>query len=447
MNCNEFKINLSELFDKSSESCRSAEMKQHMNHCASCMNEYLELAELSLILKPSISFSENKTGLKQKIFNQIEMEELKMKTIRKEKFRFKTWQKQALAIAASLLFMVAVFMVSNRNPFINNAQAAENIMMKSITAMESLRSMFITMDVRSEENEPFEFIGTEYDFVEYKIWKQFSGEKPWRIEKPGRVVVFNGEKQFVFMPKLTYAVTAGESAGFVEWMKIFLSPKDILENELNFSKEHDAIYKIEETGSEIILTVNANALGDFHNNYLKNKSILESDNSRVYVFDKKTNLLKTFELYIDEYGKSVKAINLKNIAFNIPIDSGTFVIELPKGISWKELAEPGFIKAFTNITSKQAAKKFFTALANEDFESIEKVCSFLQIEDIDKLNSIKESLGGLELISLGEPFKSGLYPGEFVPYKIQLKSGETEEFNLALRNDNPTKTWVIDGGI
>lgn len=63
------------------------------------------------------------------------------------------------------------------------------------------------------------------------------------------------------------------------------------------------------------------------------------------------------------------------------------------------------------------------------------------------MEKLKNIYGGLELISLGEPFKSGLFPGEFVPYKIRLKSGEIKEFNLALRNDNPTKTWKIDGGI
>lgn len=446
MNCKEFKNKLSELAENYPEFSLTTQMKQHLSACAECKADYETTIKLLASLKPAASYSSSKSGLKQNILNQIKMEELKMKT-QKEKFRLKTWHKRSLAIAASLLLMFAVFMLSNRNPFFNNARAAENLMMKSITAMESLKSMFMTMDVRSQENEPFDFIGTEYSFIEYKFWKQFSGEKPWRIEKPGRIVVFDGEKQYLYMPASAYAVTAGEGAGFVEWIKLFLSPKDILENELNFSKTHKAVYKIEESGDEIILTVNANALGDFHNNYLKNNSVLESDNSRVYVFDKKTYLLKTFNLFIDEYGKSFQAMNLKNIAYNIPIDSGTFIIDLPKGISWQEHTEPGHINAFTNISSKQAAKKFFTALANEDYESIEKVFSLLQIEDAEKLNEIKEDLGGLELISLGEPFKSGLFPGEFVPYKIRLKSGEVKDFNLALRNDNPTKTWIIDGGI
>jgi outer membrane lipoprotein-sorting protein len=273
------------------------------------------------------------------------------------------------------------------------------------------------------------------------------GRKPWRIEKPGRTVVFDGEKQFLYIPDISYAITASERAGFVEWMKLFLEPKDILETELNFAKKHNAEYHIEKTDTEIVLTVTADALGDFHNNYLKNSSILESDNTRKYVFDKASSLLKSFELFINANGRSVKVIEILNIAYNIPIPASTFVVELPKGVEWQELSDQGYIKAFTKISSKQAARKFFMALSKEDYASITPVWDALQISDTDMQEKIREIYGGLELISLGKPFKSGLFPGEFVPYKVKLKSGEIKEFNLAIRNDNPTKTWEIDGGI
>ncbi len=303
------------------------------------------------------------------------------------------------------------------------------------------------MDVRSLPKEPFDLVGTEYGFIEYKFWKQFSGKKPWRIEKPGRIVVFDGEKQYLYIPNIGIAYTAPENIAFVDWMKIFLDPKTILENEIAFAKDHDAKYSIDKTEDETILTVHANALGDFHNNYLKNASVLESDNTRIYTFEKSTSLLKSFELFINDDGKSVKVIGIKNIAYNIPIEGSTFSIALPPGVKWQEMTEPGYIKTFTKITSKQAAKKFFTALSKEDFDAVKPVWDVLQVTDSKKREMIEDEFGGLKLISLGESFKSGLYPGEFVPYKIKLKSGEIRESNLALRNDNPTKTWTVDGGI
>jgi hypothetical protein len=48
---------------------------------------------------------------------------------------------------------------------------------------------------------------------------------------------------------------------------------------------------------------------------------------------------------------------------------------------------------------------------------------------------------------LGDPFQSGQYPGWFVPYEIRLKSGEVKKHNLAIRNGNPAKHWLVDGGI
>jgi len=32
------------------------------------------------------------------------------------------------------------------------------------------------------------------------------------------------------------------------------------------------------------------------------------------------------------------------------------------------------------------------------------------------------------------------------PYEIKFKSGKSKKFNLAVRNDNPAKRWMVDGG-
>ncbi len=37
--------------------------------------------------------------------------------------------------------------------------------------------------------------------------------------------------------------------------------------------------------------------------------------------------------------------------------------------------------------------------------------------------------------------------GWFVPYEIKLKSGTTEKWNLALRNDKAVHRYEVDGGI
>jgi hypothetical protein len=59
----------------------------------------------------------------------------------------------------------------------------------------------------------------------------------------------------------------------------------------------------------------------------------------------------------------------------------------------------------------------------------------------------KSYQGSLTLLKLGEPFRSGRYPGWFVPYEIRLKNGWTKAYNLCLRNDDPARRYVVDGGI
>jgi hypothetical protein len=56
-------------------------------------------------------------------------------------------------------------------------------------------------------------------------------------------------------------------------------------------------------------------------------------------------------------------------------------------------------------------------------------------------------LGGLKILSLGEPFASAAYSGQCVPYEIQLKDGLVRKNNLALKQDGKGGRWYVDGGL
>jgi hypothetical protein len=55
-------------------------------------------------------------------------------------------------------------------------------------------------------------------------------------------------------------------------------------------------------------------------------------------------------------------------------------------------------------------------------------------------DQLKEYLGGVEIVSLGEPFTSHNYPGQMVPYEIKLRA---QEFNVRVANTNAAKRFVI----
>lgn len=86
-------------------------------------------------------------------------------------------------------------------------------------------------------------------------------------------------------------------------------------------------------------------------------------------------------------------------------------------------------------------------------------------------DSIKRHYGGLQIVTLGKPFKarlsiaallelqpelrrefkntSGDFPaaGVFVPYEIRLKDGSVKKWQLSIRCDNPEQRWYYDGGM
>jgi hypothetical protein len=83
---------------------------------------------------------------------------------------------------------------------------------------------------------------------------------------------------------------------------------------------------------------------------------------------------------------------------------------------------------------------FFDALSRGDTEEL------LTVYPRSAVPSWAKSMTGLRVVSLGEPFQSGLYSGWFVPYEITFSNGETKKHNLALKNSNPAHRWVFDGG-
>jgi RNA polymerase sigma factor (sigma-70 family) len=107
--------------------------------------------------------------------------------------------------------------------------------------------------------------------------------------------------------------------------------------------------------------------------------------------------------------------------------------------------------ALTGLTPAQAATKLLEAFAQQNWIEADK---FLPPGSPIRGYLLKKQYGGLEIVSLGRPFKSlvilkgGItYPGVFVPYEIRLKSGRLKRFQLGIRCDNPGKQWYFDAGL
>jgi hypothetical protein len=177
--------------------------------------------------------------------------------------------------------------------------------------------------------------------------------------------------------------------------------------------------------------------------YLRNKFVTDSDHRRVYCFDANTHLLKNFEIYVVTDDSEVKIFETTSIEYNPSIDESIFILELSNDVVWDK--EPEILpdnEKYENMTPKEAATAFFTACAQENWVEYLK---FNSMSDVPQRN--KDLLGGLKIISIGEPFQPGSYSGWLVPYEIKLRGGYVKKHNLALRNDNPANRWQVDGGI
>ena len=99
------------------------------------------------------------------------------------------------------------------------------------------------------------------------------------------------------------------------------------------------------------------------------------------------------------------------------------------------------------ISADAVARAFFDALSTGDVNALR--CIVPHAGMFEEPN-IRPRLLGLKIISIGAPFQKSTIPEKsqwFVPYEIQLKSGELRKGELGLVNNYPGRAgWVFDGG-
>jgi hypothetical protein len=446
MDCDTCKLEMVNLFDSEVERTVLSNVMDHLLHCPDCSAEYQRTEEVFSTLKPRLQ-PEAPFLLKKTIINQLKMEEIKMKKENAKTLNISPRYKKIISVAAvlAILLMVIPFVDKNNLFTDGTAKAANSFFESSIKATRLIKSMMIKLKVRTVAHDNFALVGTEYDMVDHTIWKSFETPLRWRVDKGERVAVFDGKFQYLWMPKIDEGIKAPANINFTEWFKILLEPEKILMKEQNATKIEGSKFTMSEKNGELFMTITSKAQGNFINDYCKNSTIEESDNRREYTFDSNTKLLKGLKVFILEGKKETLILELEKIDYNVPVDSSLFKINLPSGIEWKEYTQNYTSETFKNISSKRVAELFFEGLSNNDWKLVGEACDFFNGSS-EKVRKIKEYFGGLKVIRIGEPFKSGLYPGEFVPYEIQFKSGEIKKFNLAVRNDNPNKVWIVDGG-
>jgi outer membrane lipoprotein-sorting protein len=445
MNCAQCRDDLAACAEGLLDPQEMLQCRAHLDACADCQAEYKAITTLQQCLvargRAAAGVRIVEPVMRRVLRTRVQTER---ETIMNKLFKYRWgFGLGAAAAAAALLLIISLI------PAKAQAKAVE-VMTKGAQAVARLSSIHLRGQVRTTPAENFSAIRLEQDFVPIELWKQFEPTLKWRVEKPARVAVMDGQSTLLFIkPDYAYKFQQPTSSAFdTQWLHEMANLSKTLENELSAIKAHGwPMTLTQEQGadgkSKSVITVEAKS-GLLTGDYLKNMFFGSADTRRVYRFDDESELLESVNIYVHSDSGEKLVFELDEIDYNQPIDPAMFQLQLPAGVTFAgEMQMLPDNEKYAAMTSEQAARALLEACGQENWTEAAKFFNPLTASE-------KQYLGGLEVIRVGAHFTSALSlisGAQFVPYEIKLKSGEVKTFNLSLKRDPNTRRWFVDGGI
>jgi outer membrane lipoprotein-sorting protein len=444
MNCAECRDNLVGYIEGLLEEEESGRYRTHLESCAGCRAEYEAFAQLQKKLdargRAAAGVSIADPVMRRILQNHTKRErEPIMTTI------FRRW---GLGLGAAAGMAVIALLVILTWPG-GKANAAE-ILERGAKAVAGLTSIHMQCTLRTMPNDNFGMIAPDQNFWPIELWKQFGNSPKWRIDKPGRIAFMNGQSTVMYL-KYDNAANKlnqpSQDAFDTKWLHEVANVAQLLTSELGGVRMQGNFMRLtQETGANgaaksVVTIESKTSLPD--GDYLKNKFFGDADTRRVYVFDEQSNRLETVRIYLMGQSGEKLIFEVNQIDYNPAIDPDVFNVKLPENVyliqeGMKTLPDN---QKYAAMTPEQTTRAFFEACGHGDWNEVSKY------SPVPFNDRIKEALGGLQIVSIGESFKSESYPGVFVPYEIKFKNGESQKQNLALKKDPKSNRWYFDGGL
>ena len=442
MNCAECQERLVASVEGLLEGEESLQCQAHLESCATCRAEEAAVARLQKRLAAHGQAAAG-VSLVVPVMRRVRAVQTKQESDSIMRKLFTPWGFGLGTAATAGIVLLGIFLFSPKT-----AATAAEVMARGAKAIAKLSSVHLRGQLRTPPADNFSAITPDADFVTLELWKQFEPELKWRVEKPGRFVVMDGQSTIHYMRPANVAVKvqASRSAFDTDWFHRLANLSDTITDELKNAAAKGwklSLTEARAADGRVKSTVTVMATSGLpENDYLKNKFFDDADTRRVYRFDAQSELLEGVQIYLTGKAGEVLIFELQQIDYNQPIAPAVFHADLPADVKWYQEPrnQPGDEK-YAALTPEQAARAFFEACGRSDWAEVGK---FWPAPMDDRL---KQFLGGLELVSLGQPFTSQGYGGRFIPYEIKLKEGGVKKHNLAVRNDNPLKRWFVDGGL
>jgi hypothetical protein len=150
---------------------------------------------------------------------------------------------------------------------------------------------------------------------------------------------------------------------------------------------------------------------------------------------------------------------MKKTTYTIVVAAVTTAVVLSTQTIWHHYQTPGPSKkshpaqvpltAQQSIEAKQTARSILEAFGKGDWEAVAKFWppdapQGKRFDDV-VTDKMKDVVTGLQIVSLGTPFKEGPNSWVLVPYEARFKSGDSEKNNLRLGKDSDGN-WHWQGG-
>jgi hypothetical protein len=444
MNCAECRDNLVGCAEGLLDPKEAFECQAHLESCAECRFQYAAIETLQNRLIDHGQAAAGVTVVDSVMRRVHERENEPQRKNILNIFLKHRWG-FGLGMAASMAAIVLMVVMGTSKMQV----AAAQVMSRGAQAVAHLSSIHLRGHLRTAPADNFSAIMADQEFVTVELWEQFEPTPKWRVDKPGRTAIMDGESTLLFIkPDYAYKLPQPSSSAFdTQWLHELANLNRTLSRELSAIKAHGwPVALSQERGadgkSKSVITVEAKS-GLLTGDYLKNKFFGTADTRRVYVFDDEAERLEAVKIYVHAESGEKLVFELDQIDYNQPMEPGVFQLQLPANVVWEKEMEilPDNDK-YAAMTPEVAARTFFEACARKDWNEVSKFCTIRA--------RLKEHLGALEVLNIGQSFTSAvsLVSGaHFVPYEIKLKDGQIRKHNLALKRDTHTQRWFIDGGI
>ncbi len=101
------------------------------------------------------------------------------------------------------------------------------------------------------------------------------------------------------------------------------------------------------------------------------------------------------------------------------------------------------------VAAQQAARDFFTAMKDADWDTVARFWPTgpgvnKKFDDVFT-DKTKDNVSGLEIVSIGTPYRESGNGWTMIPYEVQFKGGGSETNSLRMQK-RPDGQWMWGGG-